>query len=179
MSEMNYIIRFMFAAICCLTFSGCGSATDTQPPQNDNPELKAAQDRIERSDQELKAALAKLSDSEVRILHLDHDFDRLAKENGTLTKQMESLKQDNSDLQAKLQVEILAKKKAFEDRLFLYKERFTLLPQAEQNRLTKFLARANDGEEIGLIGLRSLVNAGMINDDDPRYLKAKNAESSQ
>jgi septal ring factor EnvC (AmiA/AmiB activator) len=179
MTEMNYLIRMAFAALCCLTLSGCGSATDEQPPQNDNPELKAAQDRIEKSDQELKAALAKLADSEARELRLDHDFDRLAKEIGSLTKQVESLKQENSDLQAKLLVEIQAKKKALEDRLSLYKERFSLLPQAEQNRLAKFLDRLNDGEDIGLIGLRSLVSAGMINDDDPRYLKAKNTESSQ
>jgi|SRR5436190_24857 septal ring factor EnvC (AmiA/AmiB activator) len=179
MTEMNYLIRMAFAALCCITLSGCGSATDEQPPQNDNPELKAAQDRIEKSDQELKAALAKLADSEAQKLRLDHDFDRLAKEMGSLTKQVESLKQEISDLQAKLLVEIRAKKKALEDRLSLYKERFSSLPQAEQNRLTKFLDRLNDGEDIGLIGLRSLVSAGMINDDDPRYLKAKNTESSQ
>jgi septal ring factor EnvC (AmiA/AmiB activator) len=179
MTVMNYTIRMAFAALCCLTLSGCGSATDEQPPQIENPELKAAQDRIEKSDQELKAALAKLSDSEVRIVHLDHDFDRLAKENGTLTKQMESLKQENSDLQAKLLVENQAKNKAIEDRLSLYKERFASFPQAEQNRLTTFLNRLNEGEDIGLIGLRSLVNAGMINDDDSRYLKAKKAESSK
>ena len=172
MSEMNCIIRFAFAAICCLTFSGCGSATDDQPPDNGNPELKAAQDRIERSEQDLKAALAKQADDEARMSHLDHDFDGLAKENASLTKQVQSLKNEKSDLEAKLRVEIQAKKKAI-------KERFALLPEAEQNRLAKFLARLNDGEEIGLVGLSSLVNAGLINDDDPRYLKAKNTESSQ
>ena len=179
MSEMNYNIRFAIAAICCLTFSGCGSATDDQPPQNDNPELKAAQDRIERSEQDLKAALAKQADGEARITRLDHDFNGLAKENASLTTQVQSLKNENSDLQAKLLVENQAKNKAIEDRLSLYKERFALLPQAEQNRLATFLARLNDGEDIGLIGLRSLVNAGMINDDDPRYLKSKKTESSR
>jgi len=170
-------IALLFSGML-VSLSGCSDSFDSSTP------TRTAQAQIvdassatseEENRLRLELATAKQSATETaeRLLNDEREFRRLENKNLLLAKQLEVAKSENLDLANQLATVMKLKVKYMEKCLLLHKEAFALMSKSDQNRLLQDLDDLNTGKSISLVGIQALVNAGMIEDDDPRYLKAK------
>ena len=154
---------------------GCSDQSPQDVPA-DAPDpfkqMTAEFERLKKTTSDLSEANATLSSGQRR---LRDENAALTKANFDLTQKQESLQQDNHRLTAQVLDETHAKVEVLKE---LCKERFALLPPPEQKQVLGYLEKLKADQPLTLIEIQSLVNNGMVERDDPRYLKAKEAEQS-
>ncbi len=169
--KINLFALLLLAAIS----AGCSEPPPEVVTVDPLKQMSGELNRLKNANAELSEANAKLTIGQSR---LREETAALTKANFDLTKKQENLQRENLQLTSKLHDEINAKAEAMKDRLQLYKERFAQLNPAEQQRLIGYLEKLNADQPVTLTEVQALVNDGLVERDDPRYLKAKQAESA-
>jgi septal ring factor EnvC (AmiA/AmiB activator) len=157
-------IGLTLALFAIVAATGCGDDVKeaAEPEVNDNTIL------IESLRTELAVAQSAAAKATTKLTKLDNEIEPLRNANGQLAKENANLLRQLSDAND-------TKVRLLKEKLELSKERFALLPREQQDRLMSYLDRMNARENIGLVGLQALANAGMIENDDARLVKAKAA----
>jgi septal ring factor EnvC (AmiA/AmiB activator) len=154
---------------------GCSDQSPQDVPA-DAPDpfkqMTAELERLKKTNSDLSEANATLSSNQRR---LRDENAALTKANFDLTQKQESMQQDNRRLTAQVRDEMNARAEVTKE---LCKERFALLPPSEQKQVLGNLEKLNADQPLTLVEIQALVNNGMVERDDPRYLKAKEAEQS-
>jgi len=149
---------------------GCG---------DDAQQAADADNQIESLRTELATARSAAGEAATKLATVERENVQLRttveQENVRLRTANGELAIENANLLRQLSDANDNKVRLLKEKLALSKERFALLPREQQDRLVSYLDRMNAGEDIGLVGLRALANAGMIESDNARLVNAKAA----
>ncbi len=152
---------------------GCAdqSPQDAAPdPADVFKQMTSELERLKKSNSELSDANAALSAGQRR---LRDEIATLTQSNFDLTKKQESLQKDNLRLTGQVRDEKNAKVDITKQ---LYQERFAHLQPADQKQLLGNLEKFNAEQPLTLVEIQALVDIGLVERDDPRYLKAKQSD---